>query len=109
MAISKDQVIADNYADVVNLQTLAGVDTADLVNGIGVDDPGRPIGFKVPSHPEVGFGYYDIIGLGGFCAFPVPAVTGHQPRFVIDLVFPEDEIPQFRRTVDDAKIVIEIS
>jgi len=85
-AIADNQVVADDDTDITGFQTLAGVDAANLVNGFRVDDPGRSVFRQVPFHAEVVLGYDNVHCCRIFPAVPVPTITGHQTRFVVDLV-----------------------
>lgn len=48
LAVADDQVRPDDDADVVDLQALAGMDAADLFDGVLGDDPEAAVLVEVP-------------------------------------------------------------
>lgn len=48
LAIPDDQIGADDDADVVELESLAGVDAADLADGVGFQDPEGSVFAEIP-------------------------------------------------------------
>ena len=70
--------------NVVHFQPLAGVNTADLLNGVFRDDPQAVILIQVPLACVV-ITANDVDGLRGFLAEPKPTVTRDNvcPAFVV--------------------------
>ena len=106
-AVLKTDVRTHDHAHVVQFQALAGVDAANLVDGILGNDPGAAVFGQVPAHEEVVLGKCYVAGRGILLADPVPAIAGHQAGFVclvVCRVLIQDEGPELRGGVNYAEI-----
>ncbi len=81
LAVADDQVRADDDADVVDLQALAGMDAADLFDGVLGDDPEAAVLVEVPLALVVADD--DVLLPGILLAAPRPAVAGHDAGLVV--------------------------
>ena len=77
LAVADDEVGAHNDADVVYLESLAGMDAADLLNGSRADDPKHAVLGEVPLFGEVVFGEDDVVCFSIRFGVPGPAVAGY--------------------------------
>ena len=93
LPVADHQIGTDDHPDIGGFQPLAGMDAADLVDGIGADDPGGSVLGEVPLHPKTKFGQDDVHGQGVFFAFPIPTIAGHQAGFVVLQVALADQVP----------------
>src|SRR5690606_24575863 len=80
-AVTHNEVWPDDHADVVDLQALAGMDAADLVDGFLGDDPKAPVLAEVPLPTVVT--NHDVVGEWILLAAPGPAVPRHDTRLVL--------------------------
>lgn len=74
LPITHDQIWSDDHSNIIHLQALAGVDVADLLNGVFSDDPQAAILIQAPLAYVV-IADNDVGGLGVFLAEPRSAVT----------------------------------
>src|SRR5690606_33120919 len=79
-AVPHAQIRADQHAHVVELEALAGVDAADLVDRLRMREPAAPVLREVPAHAEVVLGQLDVPRARVLLAPPVPAVARHHAR-----------------------------
>lgn len=103
LAVADDQVRADDDADVVDLQALAGMDAADLFDGVLGDDPETAVLVEVPLALVVADD--DVLLPGILLAAPRPAVAGHDAGLVV-LVPGGDGGVQGLGGVEDLEVVL---
>lgn len=77
LAVADDEVGPHNDADVVDLEALAGVDAADLLNGSRADDPEHAVLGEVPLLGEVVLWEDNIVCFSIRFGVPGPAVAGY--------------------------------
>src|SRR5690606_7203067 len=93
--VAHDQVRADHHAHVVELETLAGVDAAGLLDRLRMREPAAPVLREVPAHAEVVLGDLDVPRARVLLTPPVPAVARHHARAAPRPVARAHEPPHF--------------
>ena len=91
-----DEVFADDDANVFDFKSLAGVNAADLVNGVGVGNPGGAVLGEVPLFGEVVIGEDDVCGSGVLFGAPRVAVAGDDAGGLAGSVEVVDFLKEFR-------------
>ena len=91
-----DEVFADDDANVFDFKSLAGVNAADLVNGVGVGNPGGAVLGEVPLFGEVVVGEDDVCGSGVLFGAPRVAVAGDDAGGLAGSVEVVDFLKEFR-------------
>ena len=99
---------ADDDADVVKLEALAGVDAPDLVYGRRTHDPKAAILREVPLPGKIVGGENNVHRRRIPLARPIPAIVRHQPRASARRPFalPDPSVELLRRGGDGERIIL---
>jgi len=102
-------VVADDDANIVELEALRGVNAADLVDRVVVDCP-CVCGVEVPGALEFMLGQLNVgvVGVAFVLRRPLPAVAGDDAGAVVDGIALGNGGHELVRVVEDAEVVVEV-
>ena len=92
--IPHNEIRTQNDANIVQFQSLAGMDTSNLCDRFRFEDPKIAISLQIPFRSEVSYRNLNVHETWGFLANPVPAIACHHSAPVVDFVSLQNEIAQ---------------
>ena len=107
LAISDQKVVAEDDADVIDLESLAGVDATDLMHGGLFKDPQHAIFAEVPACLEAFIREIEVVGLRIFFTDPLLCIACNHAGFIVGAITFVDQVAEFAGAGTDFELEVD--